>query len=272
MKNDRGYALITGASQGLGAALTMELARNGFGVLLVARSEEAMCQVAAEAGALNGDRTGILVADLFAPGAVDRVVAWANASGKSITCVVNNAGQGLWGMFDELPLADQLRMMHLNMTVPVELTHHLLPQLKRAQRSYVLNISSMTAYSAMATFAVYSGSKSFLLRWSRSLRIELRGGPVSVTAICPGSIITGFTERAGMMAMDDLARKFGTGPGPVAKTAVKAMLRGKAEVVPGLLNRITAMVQGLMPDGLNERVASGIYLKRLPRKAEGPTS
>ena len=79
MKNDRGYALITGASQGLGAALTMELARNGFGVLLVARSEEAMRQVAAEAGALNGDRTGILVSDLFAPGAMDRLVALAYA-------------------------------------------------------------------------------------------------------------------------------------------------------------------------------------------------
>ena len=272
MKNDRGYALITGASQGLGAAIAMELARNGFGVLLVARSEEALKKVAAEISALNGGRAEVLVADLFAPDAVERIVTWANGSGKSITCLVNNAGQGLWGLFGELPLADQLRMMHLNMTVPVELTHRLLPQLKRAERSYVLNISSMTAYSAMATFAVYSGSKTFLLRWSRSLRLELRDTPVSVTAICPGSIITGFTERAGMMAMDDLARKFGTGPGPVAKASVMAMLSGKAEVVPGLLNRITAGLQGIMPDSLNEKIASGIYLKRLPRKEEGPTS
>ena len=272
MKNERGYALITGASQGLGAAIALELARNGFGVLLVARSEVALQKVASEAATYNGGRTAILVADLFTPDAVDRIVAWANGSGKPITCLVNNAGQGLWGLFSELALADQLRMMHLNMTVPVELTHHLLPQLKRAERSYVLNISSMTAYSAMATFAVYSGSKTFLLRWSRSLRLELRGTPVSVTAVCPGSIITGFTERAGMMAMDDLARKFGTGPEPVAKASVKAMLLGKAEVVPGLLNRITAAAQGLMPDSLNEKIASGIYLKRLPRKEKGPTS
>ena len=272
MMNDRGYALITGASQGLGAAIALELARNGFGVLLVARSEDALKQVAVEAGAFNGGRTGTLVADLFAPGAVGKIMAWANGSGKPITCLVNNAGQGLWGLFGELPLEDQLRMMHLNMTVPVELTHHLLPQLKRAKRSYVLNISSMTAYSAMATFAVYSGSKTFLLRWSRSLRLELRGTPVSVTAICPGSIITGFTQRAGMMAMDDLARKFGTGPEPVAKTSVQAMLNGKAEVVPGLLNRITAGLQGLMPHSLNEKIASGIYLKRLPKKEVKPTS
>lgn len=272
MKNDRGYALITGASQGLGAAIALELARNGFGVLMVARSEAALKQVASEAATYNGGRTGILVTDLFAPNAVDRIVTWAKGTDKPITCLVNNAGQGLWGLFGELPLEEQLRMMHLNMTVPVELTHHLLPQLKRAERSYVLNISSMTAYSAMATFAVYSGSKSFLLRWSRSLRLELRGTPVSVTAICPGSIITGFTERAGMMAMDDLARKFGTGPEPVAKAAVQAMLSGKAEVVPGLLNRITAGLQGVMPDSLNEKIASGIYLKRLPKKEVKPTS
>jgi short-subunit dehydrogenase len=68
-----------------------------------------------------------------------------------------------------------------------------------------------------------------------------------------------------MQAMDDLARKFGTGPEPVAKAAVRAMLRGQAEVVPGLLNLITARLQGLMPASLNERVTSGIYLKRLPR-------
>ncbi|MEO7081128.1 MAG: SDR family NAD(P)-dependent oxidoreductase, partial [Flavobacteriales bacterium] len=96
--NDRGYALITGASQGLGAAIALELARNGFGVLLVARSEDALKQVAVEAGAFNGGRTGTLVADLFAPGAVGKIMAWANGSGKPITCLVNNAGQGLWGL------------------------------------------------------------------------------------------------------------------------------------------------------------------------------
>jgi short-subunit dehydrogenase len=180
--------------------------------------------------------------------------------------LVNNAGQGLWGLFDTLALDDQHRMMRLNMDVPIELTHRLLPELRRAKRSYVLNISSMTAYSAMATFAVYSASKAFLLRWSRSLRIEQEKGPVTVTAVCPGSIITGFTRRAGMMAMDDLARKFGTGPEPVAKAAVRAMLKGRAQVVTGLLNSITARVQGWLPDALNERLASSIYLKRLPLK------
>ncbi len=263
---DRGYALITGASQGLGAALALELARNGFGVLLVARSGPALESVARQAAALNRGRARFTTADLFNPDAPAQITSWALAQEVPITCLVNNAGQGLWGLFADLPLQDQKRMMHLNMEVPVELTHRLLPVLKAAPKAFILNISSMTAYSAMATFAVYAASKAFVRGWSRSLRLELAGGPVSVTAVCPGSIITGFTERAGMQAMDDLAQKFGTGPGPVAQAAVGAMLRGKAEVVPGLLNRITATVQGLMPASLNERVASAIYLKRLPRK------
>lgn len=266
MKEDRGYALITGASQGLGAAIALELARHGFGVLLVARSEEALHEVAMEAAALNGGRARTFKADLFATGAAGRIVDWVQQQNVALSCIVNNAGQGLWGLFEALPVEEQLHMMRLNMDVPVELTHRLLPALHRAERAYILNISSMTAYTPMATFAVYAGSKSFVRLWSRSLRIELEKGPVSVTVICPGSIITGFTRRAGMMAMDDLARKFGTGPEPVAKAAVKAMLKGKAEVVPGLLNRITATVQGWLPTGVNERLASGIYLKRLPLK------
>ncbi|MEO5584957.1 MAG: SDR family NAD(P)-dependent oxidoreductase [Flavobacteriales bacterium] len=266
MTEDRGYALITGASQGLGAALALELAKQGFGVLLVARSEDALHKVASEAAALNGGRARTFTADLFAPGAAGRIVDRVQQLDLPLSCIVNNAGQGLWGLFETLPVEEQLRMMRLNMDVPVELTHRLLPALQRAKRAYVLNISSMTAYTPMATFAVYAASKSFVRIWSRSLRIELEKGPVKVTAVCPGSIITGFTQRAGMMAMDDLARKFGTGPEPVATAAVRAMLKGKAEVVPGLLNRITATVQGLLPTGVNERLASGIYLKRLPLK------
>lgn len=266
MENGRGYALVTGASQGLGAALALELARHGFGLLLTSRREDALADVGRQAGALNGGRVQWLAADLFEPDAPARITAWAEGLGVPVTCLVNNAGQGLWGLFDELSLEEQQRMMRLNMAVPVELAGRLLPRLKQSRRGYVLNISSMSAYTAMAGFAVYAASKSFVLRWSRALRGELSGSSVTVTAVCPGSIITGFTERAGMQALDHLARRFGTGPVPVARAAVKAMLKGKAEVVPGLMNLLTARIQGCLPDRLNERLTDTIYLRRLPRK------
>jgi short-subunit dehydrogenase len=265
MSNARGYALVTGASQGIGRAIALELARQGFGLVVTARRAEALADLCREAGALNGGRAQAVAVDLLAPGAVDTIVAAVEAQGQPLQVLVNNAGQGLYGMFETLSLEEQHRMMRLNMDLPVMLTHRLLPRLKRQPEAYILNIASMVAYHALATMAIYSGSKAFVLRWSRSLRLELAGSGVKVTCVCPGSVITGFTERAGMQVMDDLARKFGTPAEPVAKEAVRAMLKGRAEVVPGLMNRITAGLQGLLPGALIERIASGIYLKRLPR-------
>lgn len=267
--NDRGYALVTGASQGIGAAIALELASQGFGVVLTARSTAALEEVRAKAAALNGGRAKALAADLLASDGVERIVRFIQEERIALTCLVNNAGHAHWGLFTEEPFAEQRKMMRLNMEVPVELTYALLPEMRKAPRAYILNTSSMTAFHALASMAIYAASKAFVLRFSRSLRIELKGSPVSVTALCPGSVITGFTAHAGMQAMDDLARKFGTPPEPVAKAAVAAMLNGKAEVVPGLLNKITVAVQKITPMSLTEGTASGIYLKRLPLRKRG---
>lgn len=263
---DPGYALITGASQGIGAAIALELARKGFGVVVTARSEDALRDVCSKAAALNGGRAHALAVDLLEAEGPGRIVRFLHEHKLPLTCLVNNAGHAHWGLFGDEPMEEHRKLMRLNMDVPVEITHALLPDLKRADRAYILNTSSMTAYHALASMALYAASKAFILRWSRSLRIELKGTPVTVTAVCPGSVITGFTARAGMQAMDDLAKKFGTPPEPVAAAAVTAMLKGKAEVVPGLLNKITAAVQTIMPMSVNEGTASGIYLKRLPRR------
>jgi short-subunit dehydrogenase len=266
VSTDRGYALVTGASQGIGAALALELARKGFGVIVTARSEEALLKIRDEAARLNGGRAHAIVIDLLAEGAVDRIVREVEEKQLPLTCLVNNAGFAHWGLFSEVEMDVHRKLMRLNMDIPVALTHALLPSLRKQKRAYILNTSSMTAYHALASMALYAASKAFVLRWSRSLRIELKGTGITVTAVCPGSVITGFTTNAGMQAMDDLARKFGTPPGPVAASAVNAMLKGKAEVVPGLLNKITAGLQRIMPMSVNEGTASGIYLKRLRHK------
>lgn len=264
---DNGYALITGGSQGIGAALALELARKGFGVVVTARNAQQLEQVRAEAAALNGGKALALPLDLLAEGGVEQLVAFVKEKGLPLTCLVNNAGHAHWGLFGDEPMEQHRRLMRLNMDVPVALTYALLPELKRARRAWILNTSSMTAFNALASMALYAASKAFILRWSRALRLELKGTGVSVTAVCPGAVITSFTERAGMQAMDDLARKFGTPPEPVAKSAVAAMLAGRPEVVPGWLNKLTRGFQRLMPMSVNEAAASGIYLKRLPRRS-----
>ncbi len=265
MSTDRGYALVTGAANGIGRAIAIELARNGFGIIATGRNASGLKELSVEIGKLNGDRIHTLEVDLLADGAIDRVVAFATEHGRPLTCMVNNAGLANWGLFEWQDLEVQLRMMRLNMEVPVVLTKKLLPLLKKQKPAYILNVSSMTAFHALASMAIYASSKAFLLRWSRSLRLELKG-QVNVTALCPGSVNTGFTKNADMLAMDDLAKKFGTPPEPVAKAAVAGMLKNKALVIPGASNQFTVKLQNLVPDSVTESVASGIYLKRLPKR------
>ncbi len=259
-----GYALVTGAGQGIGRAIALELAARGHGIIAVARTRSQLDEVVQQCSILNGGRSVALELDLLAPDAVDRVEATVRATQKPLTVLVNNAGQAIWGRFNELTADDHQRVLQLNVQVPLAITHRLLPLLRAQQTAYILNVGSMAGYTAMATLATYSGSKAFLLRWSRSLRLELRGTGVQVCCVCPGSVITGFTQRAGMQAMDDLARKFGLPPERIARSAVRALFAGRAEVVPGFLDGITAWLLVNLPSTLTERMASGIYLNRLP--------
>lgn len=129
-------------------------------------------------------------------------------------------------------------MMRLNMDVPVEFTHRLLPQLRKAPKSYVLNVGSMAGYNAFATLGTYSASKSFILRSSRSLRMESARNRRRGLLCLSRQRNNRLTERAGMQVMDELAKRFGRPPEPVAEAALKALFAGKPEVVPGFSTRI----------------------------------
>ena len=261
---EKGYAVVTGASQGLGRAIALELAGRGYGIIAVARTRSKLDEVVAACAARNKERAIAFEADLIAEGAVAQLADRIERSGLPIEVLVNNAGGAAWGFFADRPLEDHTHLIRLNVSVPIELTHRLLPLLRKSPQAFILNMGSMAAYSSLASMSTYSGSKAFVLRWSRALRMELKGTGVNVTCVCPGSVITGFTERAGMQAMDDLAKRFGHAPEPIAKAAVSAMLRGKAELVPGRLDRFTSLLMGLFPESMVERIGSDIYLKRLP--------
>ena len=254
------YALITGASRGIGFAIATELARRKFDLLLVARSADTLATLARQLAQEYGVRVEFLAIDLADPTAPTQVLGWCQTNQYTVSVLVNNAGYGLSGSFEQYSDAENLAMMQVNMGALMQLTQLFLPQLKAQPRGYVLNIASTTAYQALPGMSLYAATKAFVLYFSRGLHHELSGTSVSVTCISPGATDTGFNDRA---QINDKARqaakKITMSPQAVAVQAVEAMLAGKAEVITGAINKLGAFAAWLLPKALVERTAYKIY-------------
>ena len=254
------YALITGASRGIGLAIASELARQKFDLLLVARSTSSLQQAAQQLTTDHGIKTDFLAIDLAETGAAQQVYDWCSKKKYSIQILVNNAGYGLSGPFEKHGLSEHTDMMRVNMTALVELSYLFLPQLRQQSKAYILNIGSSAAYQAVPGLSLYSASKSFVLQFSRGLHQELRKSSVSVTCVCPGSTDTNFANRAQIGEKGrKAAEKVNMTPQDVARQAVDAMFAGKIEVVTGLLNKAGKLMAWLLPKGLVEKTAGSIY-------------
>jgi uncharacterized protein len=253
------YALITGASKGLGKSMAAVLAKKQYDLLLVARSGAELEAVAQELTATYKVKVQWLSQDLAVPDAAEKVMSWITANHYTVSVLINNAGYGVWGPFETANLEAQSEMLRVNMNTPVALCHYLLPMLKEQPQSYILNIASTAAYQAVPTFSLYAASKSFILLFTRGLRQELKGSTVSVTCVSPGPVNTNFIDRAGLQAIKATAEKFGMHPDAVANMAIKAMFRKKSEIVPGAVNAISAFATRLVPKTIVEKIAGSFY-------------
>lgn len=254
----KGYALITGASQGIGRSIAFGLARRGYPLLLVSRTAGALQALAQELQQAHALQVHYLACDLSAPGAAGQVNDWCLENGYPVQILVNNAGYGLFGRFDSALPADTSNMMQLNMLAVVELTRLLLPLLKAQPQAYILNLASTAAYQAMPGMAVYAACKSFILSFSRALRSELKGR-VSVTCLCPGPTATGFAARSGLGSFAQLSAKFDASAGAVAEKGLKALFAQRAEAVPGFRNSLGAFANRLLPKSMVESLITRIF-------------
>jgi short-subunit dehydrogenase len=256
------YALVTGASKGIGKEIAAELASRKYDLILVARSAEQLAKVANELSTKYKVKVDFLAIDLATIGVAQTVLDWVQQKQYEVSVLVNNAGYGLVGPLGEYSIEKNRDMMQLNMLTLTEMCQIFLPMLKRQPKAYILNIASSTAYQALPHMAIYAATKVFVLNFTRALKHELNDTSVSVTVVSPGSTATDFNERAevGEKALK-AAEKVMMTPQEVAKIAVKEMFAGSTEVVTGLVNKLGAFMAWLVPKAITEKVAKGIYEK-----------
>jgi short-subunit dehydrogenase len=247
-------ALVTGASGGIGLELARILARNGYDLVLVARSAEKLATVAEGLERDHKVKVRIIVKDLAISGAAAEIHEALAADSVGVDVLINNAGVGLFGPFAELSVEGQVDMVRLNVESPTVLARLLLPPMLERGSGRILNVASTAAFQPGPLMAVYYATKAYLLSLSEAIANEVAGTGVTVTALCPGPTVTGFSSHAGT----GQSRLF-AGPTMDAKTVAEigyaALMAGKPVVVPGIRNRILAFGVRLAPRQMVTQIA-----------------
>jgi len=251
--------LITGASSGIGAALARRFCRDEARVILVARRADRLAALADELrmGGFSG-QTAVIVADLTGPGACERVLSDASLAAGRIDVLINNAGLGEYGPVAEKELPAFEHMMHLNMSVLLRLTHLVLPEMLARRSGWIMNVASTAAFQPTPYMAAYGASKSFVFSFSLALREEVRRRGVVVTCLCPGSTRTEFFDRGGYQERRSFLTKLAHDADYVADKAHRALARGKAFYIPGLLNKVSVFLQRFVPLTTTTRLAAKV--------------
>jgi len=253
------WALVTGASAGIGAALARQLAAGGTHLVLTARRKDRLDELAARLHAEHGVSVEVCLADLAEPEAPDAIFAFTQGKGIAVDVLVNNAGFGAYGAFDQIPVRRQLEMVQVNIAAMVQLTHLYLPAMLERRRGYVLILASTAAFQAVPYISTYAATKSFDLFFAEALAEEVRGRGVHVTALCPGATSTEFQQVA---AQPDYAFRSPESPDDVARTGLEAVARAKSVVISGTRNFVMQQSQRLAPRRLVTSMAARIFKPR----------
>lgn len=240
------WALVTGASSGIGVVLADELAARGADLVLVARRREALEEVAARVRTEHSVQVRVEIADLARPGEPERLFASVQKSGIEIAVLANNAGFGTYGTFDTIEAATEEAMIDLNVKAIVRLTRLFVPRMRAAGFGRILLTASIGAYSPGPLYAVYCAAKAFVLNYGIAIRHELHGTGVTVTVLSPGVVKTEFHRVAGH-EKNRFKERTGMEAGPVGRAGVRGMLHGKAEVIPGFLTKLLAISTRFAP-------------------------
>lgn len=270
---DRPWGLVTGASSGIGEAIAEELAARGYDLMLVGRDEARLLECAARIGRARGVRTVTLVCDLTEVDAVRRVYERVRKAAASVDVLVNNAGFGIHGAFDETDSEQTDALIQVLVRAPLQLIHAFLPQMRRRGRGHIINVASVYSQCAVPYQAAYSACKAFLLSFSHALEVELRGSGVVTTVVCPGVTRTRFRSR---MGQPESSRAKGMSAQAVAAAALEGAFAKRFLVIPGFGNRVFVWVSRVLPGRLASTIIGrinrwrGLGRPSLPAVSPGP--
>jgi uncharacterized protein len=244
-ENWRGkWALVTGASAGIGVALAEELAAGGANLVLTARRVDRLQKLAADLSKKHGISTEVFSADLTRPEAPEEVFEFTSRKGIEIELLVNNAGFGAFGYIHEVPLGPLLEMVQVNCAAVVHLTRLYIAKMVERRHGDVLILASTAAFQAVPFNSVYAATKAFDLLFAEGIAEEVRPFGVRVCALCPGPTTTEFQQVAHQPSR---AFRVAETAEKVAKVGLEALAAGKSHVISGGMNRLMMEAQRIAP-------------------------
>lgn len=247
------WALVTGASSGLGKEFAEALAERGANLVLVARRVEPMRVLAQAIEARHGVQTRVVGADLGAPGAADVLKQTLDEQGVAVDILINNAGMGVVGDFIDQPPQNLRDMLHLNVVGLTELTQVFALPMKARGHGHILLLASIVAFQPYPSYAAYAASKAYVLSLGEALHTELAPHGVVVSVLSPGITDTEFFSAAGTEP-NAMMRRLMMAPRPVVDIGLATLFKGDSAVVAGALNRVIAFVSRLFPRQMLSRV------------------
>jgi short-subunit dehydrogenase len=249
-KENKRFALVTGASAGIGAAFAREYASQGVSLVLTARRLDRIQALAQELAAAHGIRTECIAADLADPAAPTALCAGIQQRGIAIDILVNNAGYGVTGHYESQSWQTHADFLQVMLTAPCELVYKLLPAMQQRGHGRIVNIASMAGLiPGSAGHTLYGATKAFLIKFSQSLALENRSRGVYVTAVCPGFTYSEFHDVIGTRPLvSKMPKWMWLEASEVARQGVAASERGEIVFVTGRANRAIKSLVKLLPD------------------------
>lgn len=258
----RRTALVTGASSGIGERIALQLAERGWDLVLVARRGDELARVAAAASA-SGATSQTIVADLATPAGVALIEARIADSAAPLELVVNNAGYGRFGKITELDAEGESNEIAVNVNALMRLSRAALISMAPRKSGAILNVASVVSFLPFPGFTTYAATKAFVRSFTLALHEEARPLGVRVTCVAPGYTPSGFQERGGLSSTAGQPSFMLTSADSVARAALDAVEAGRALVVPGIVNAISARFLGLMPSAAQRKI--GAFMSQFTR-------